>query len=321
MLTSRNSLYLLRQQELRLVANFSLVVALISFASTLVKGWFLPELSGWVTLLPGAVLLIYSLYLRQFGRPLHGQWPERILAMALVVASACELWVGGRLTALVFWVPLSFCLAFRCQGLVLALIGYSGLVLVAVDDVGSHDWSFWATYVVVVSLALVVGWKNYGIETRSSESLSAYPNTKLYNAQRLEVDLGREINRADRGQTGLVILILSAAGSISTVVAGNRERDREWRRFGQALSRTLPAHCSGYQVSKHHFVVLMPVSTVDDVVLLKADLSDALGRLPVTINSLPIVYVPQYRSRSDGEAEAAAERIHSVMDVINRLAL
>lgn len=287
----------------------------------------------WVLIVPGvglmgeATWIFWSQWL-QAGMVLLVIWVTDRVSPVLVQ----QLWRGTALLfvglLLYFWlvevalvlsgllVPLmlSMILPWRMLGMAVVALG---LVLIStafrVTETGLF-WPYLGAFGISSWMALVLVFKVRQMDDSLAEASSDYPPIGMYNDCRMVVDLGREISRSERGETSLIVLMLNP---VRAAAMSTSERHYQTR-YAQALCSVLPPHCTPYRYDDQTLVVLMPLCTVDDVVLLKADLSDAL-ELPLhTIHGLSLVYVPQSHQRySTREIE---ERIDQTMSIIRKLA-
>ena len=174
-------------------------------------------------------------------------------------------------------------------------------------------WLYLGGYTVACWLALFLAWRQRQLDDAHIEARSGDAGSRLYNLRRMEIELAREISRADRGNTGLVVLCFRLPefdpvdpGAIDLLGLSN------------ALGAVMPRHYSAFRVNHKTLAVIMPVATVDDVVLLSADLSDALGEATHELSGLPLVYVP--RSVQPDGIKASEQRIEDMMTVVRKLA-
>lgn len=167
-------------------------------------------------------------------------------------------------------------------------------------------WPYWGAYIVSCWLALFLAWRQRQLNDAHIEGKSADGSPGLYNFRRMAVELGREISRADRGNTGLVVVCFRWP---------ENSEDMDVQRMGYGLSRVMPRHYSAFRINHKAVAVIMPIATIDDVVLLKADVSDVLGNQ--ALSCLPLVYMPQSGVRDD--ISASGQRLDDMMMVVRKL--
>lgn len=205
-------------------------------------------------------------------------------------------------------------LPWRCLCAGIAVLGGLLLIALALGQNSGLAWSYVGAYGLSSWMALLLAYKVQMMDDSVSEANSDYPLAGVYNARRLEVDLGREISRAERSDRSLVVMVLTAAD-----VADIKESGAVLEAgYLQAVCSVIPPHCAVYRWNAAMLVILMPACDVDDVTLLNADMSDALGIPLNRIHGLPLFYTP-----SSGQAAMKAEldeRIDSMMDAIRKLA-
>ena len=194
--------------------------------------------------------------------------------------------------------------------LMIALLGITLLVSMTLLPPMTPVWPYLGSFIAACWLALLLAWRQRQLDDSHIEGRSGDGESQLYNLKRMEVELAREISRADRGNTGLVVLCFRLPEPDCDVL--------DIPRLAAALKSVMPRHYSAYRVNHKMVAVIMPIATVDDVVLLNADISDALGLPEMDLAGLPLVYAPQAVQRED--LEAAEKRIEDMMTVVRSLA-
>lgn len=261
-----------------------------------------------------ALLVMILLGCRLSFRVMARLWQGMTLTTVVLVLYQ---WLGQQLLSpLGLLLPLLLVMVLPWRWLWAGVLGLVGVLLLALmrGAESGLGWSYVGAYGLSSWMALLLAFKVQMMDDAVSEANSDYPLSGVYNARRLEVDLGREISRSERSGSTLVVMVLSAL-DFSEVSDTRAVLKADYL---QALCSVVPPHCAVYRWNAATLVVLMPACSVDDVVLLNADMSDVMG-LPLSgIHGVPLFYAP-----SSGPAsmkQGLETRITMTMDVIRRLA-
>ncbi|WP_369857125.1 hypothetical protein [Candidatus Thalassolituus haligoni] len=304
MLTGKNNSYFLRQQELRLTAFYCLLMA-VCLTSLSLLDWIDQRIGEALAALAlGCLLSVYAGYLLLRDRPYRRRWPEWLVVTLLVLMTLREMSTGLDTVHIGYWVPFYLIFAFRWSHAYWMLLAFSLLFLcLAVWSDMLLRAQIVVTYLVSVVVAAAIGWFNESGAVRLREEVGADPRTGAYNEDQLQIDLAREIPRADR-QTSRLLLALVVLPSAWRQWDSEKYED-SIHQLGEQLRQGVLAFHTLYRLKSDDFLVLMPHGNSNDIELIEQRIGSGLhGPVDQQVEVVAIHYQPD-------------DDIHSLMDRIS----
>ncbi|MDP2506583.1 MULTISPECIES: hypothetical protein [unclassified Oceanobacter] len=291
MLTGKNNTYFLRQQELRLTAFYCLLMAVCLAALSWID-WRHQHVGETIaTLLLGCLLSIYARYLLLHDKPYRRRWPEWLVVTLLVLMALREMTIGLDTVHIGFWVPFYLVFAFRWQYAIWMMLAFSVLFLclAACLDILLRA-QVMTTYTVSVAVAAAIGWMNESGTIRLREEVGADPRTGAYREDQLLIDLAREIPRADRHSSRLLLTLVLVPGTWRQL--GNEAFEDRIQQLGTHLQQGVQPFHMLYRLESDDFLVLMPYGTTDDFRLIEQQLDPVARAGEQPLDIVAIHYQP-----------------------------
>ncbi|WP_221800105.1 hypothetical protein [Oceanobacter mangrovi] len=305
MLTGKNNPYFLRHQGLRLVAGYSLVMAL-SLGLLALVDW-IDSQSG--KSLGAAVLAlimgVYGIYLLWRDRPFETRWTERAVVVVLISWALTDALIPPVSAHAAYWLPFYLVFAFSWQQaaritLIFSVV-FAGILLAG--DLGLRG-QLLVTYLLTAMTALCLGWVNDRGDSYLQEQLGSDPQTGTYTGQQLAIDLAKEIRRTDRQASRLLLAVVVIPQRWQQL-----RRDQYLARLENLAiilkASILPFHTI-YKLDSNDFLVMMPHGKGADMLALEQRLHQQLEK----DEEIPIVAL---HYQADDDLESLMDRIEGAL--------
>lgn len=218
-----------------------------------------------------------------------------------------------------FWVyllPIFICFVFSLrQALVLTLISSLLLILLMLNVSQNYvKYQILFSFLLSTLFALICLLGREISENKLKSLINFDPVARIYNEYQLEVDLSKEMMRADRLTEQLHLVAVSVPSSWFSL--GMRPFEQRMRYVGNLLVGLSRKFDACYRLDKDAFVVLMPHSSEEDIQGLMAKLESAINTDATyqdidRINSYPDAYHPE------DEAKDIITRINTTLREAN----
>ncbi|MDK2778766.1 MAG: GGDEF domain-containing protein [Pseudomonadota bacterium] len=205
-------------------------------------------------------LVLYAGYLLLRRKKRASPYPEWLLVGLLLVFTLFGMHQSSEVAHWVYLVPVYtyFLFPFRIASYI--TFAYSVvLVLLVLDDFSSYNrlqvlFTYAACYAFSVMYALI----NERTNTALTEIVNTDPLTQVYNEYQLQLDLNKEMTRADRQRSDLMLMAVATPDDWREL----KEEEYEQRLvyLGKKLRRCLRKYDACYRLDNDDFVIVMPDS-------------------------------------------------------------
>lgn len=223
------------------------------------------------------LLLLYAVYLLMRGHKRASPYPEWALVFLLCLFTLFGMQQTDQATHWIYFVPgyVYFLFPFHVATYV-ALVYSTALFLLIVQEYDSYLrlqilFTYAACYLFAVMYAMLNERNNRGL----IEIINTDPVTQVYNEYQLQLDLNKEMTRADRQSSELILVGVAIPPRWHTLKAEDYEQRLSF--FGKKLKRCLRKYDTCYRLNSDNFIILMPHSSSDDAERLQEDLLDDLA--------------------------------------------
>lgn len=310
MLTGKHNPYFLRHQSIRLVATYCLLMAAALSVLALVDYLQTSTLDSISIGGLAALLAAYGGFLLWRDRPFDSSWPEWLVVIALAgwtISGVMEDLLGVHAA---YWLPFYLVFAVRWAHAAMAIAVFSALfsMLVLMGDLGARG-QILTTYLVSAATALCFGWLNDRGEAHMLAQLGQDPQTRAYTERQLIEDLAKEIPRADRQTSRLLLAVVVIPQLWKT--QGREVLEQHLCDVADALRQyALPFH-KVYKLDSEDFVVLMPHGKSLDMQMIETRMAPVLGN-PDELPMVALHYQP------DDDQESLLARIEEAVNDFSR---
>lgn len=247
-------------------------------------------------------LVLYAGYLLLHRRKRASPYPEWLLVGLLLLFTLFGMHESAQVAHWVYLVPVYtyFLFPFRIAGYL--TLAYSVvLVFVVLDDFSHYSrmqvlFTYAACYTFAVMYALI----NERTNVALTEIVNTDPLTQVYNEHQLYLDLNKEMTRADRQRSNLILMAVATPDEWRNA----KEEDYEQRLgyLGKKLRQCLRRYDACYRLNADDFVILMPESREADPELLRESLRNCLaGERSGLLAELPL-HVEMYQPDDDAQS-------------------
>lgn len=255
-------------------------------------------------------LVLYAVYLLMNRSKRTAPYGEWILVSCLLIFTLFGMHQSTQVAHWTYFVPIYtyFLFPFRIANVV--LVAYSAALLFLVLANFPHEsrmqvlFTYGACYLFSLMYALI----NERNNSKLAEIINTDPLTQVYNEHQLMVDLNKEITRADRQRSELLLLGIHPPACWRNLKLD--EFEHHLSQLGMALRKSLRKYDACYRLNNDNFVVLMPQSDNDDAQELQDNVYALLTDNIKDIGELTIVAV-QYQS--DDDAYSVLEKVAEAM--------
>lgn len=233
---------------------------------------------------------LYAGYLLLRRRKRSSPYPEWLLVGGLLIFTLFGMHQNAQVAHWMYFVPVYtyFLVPFRLANVVLVL--YSLALITLVLNQFSHDGrlQMLLTYAASFTFSLMYALINERDNRRMAEIINTDPLTQVYNEHQLLIDLNKEITRADRQRTGLVLLGVAVPPPWRSLKID--EYEQRLSLLGHKLRKALRRFDTCYRLNNDDFVIVMPHSTLADAAQLQASLAEALAADGDELRMVPQLY-------------------------------
>ncbi|WP_430461640.1 GGDEF domain-containing protein [Thalassolituus sp. LLYu03] len=218
------------------------------------------------------MLVLYAGYLLMRRKKRSSPYPEWSLVVLLLIFTLFGMQQSSEVAHWVYLVPVYtyFLFPFRMANYI-SLAYSAALVFLVLDKFDSYIrlqvlFTYAGCYAFSVMYALINERTNHAL----TEIVNTDPLTQVYNEHQLYLDLNKEMTRADRQRTTLVLLAVATPTEWHSL----KEEDYEQRLgyLGRKLRQCLRKYDACYRLNTDDFVILMPNSDEEDALVLSEQL-------------------------------------------------
>ena len=259
------------------------------------------------------MLVLYSGYLLLRRKKRSSPYPEWMLVGLLSIFTLFGMNQSAQVVHWVYFVPIYtyFLFPFRVASYI-TLVYSVALVLLVLNHYDSYMrlqllFTYAACYTFSVMYALVNERNNQGL----TEIVNTDPLTQVYNQHQLGLDLNKEMTRADRQRSQLVLL------AVATPTAWHQlkveDYDQRLSYLGKKLRKSLRNYDACYRLNTDDFAILMPHSELAEAEALKQQIHEAMqsSRYP----ELRQLAMHAEGYRPDDDSDSLTDRVMEALHV------
>lgn len=284
------------------------LLAAVGLAVITVLDWYEGQLF-FAAVAGGFSLLLVSyagfLLVRRKKRP--SPYPEWVLVGLLTLFTLFGMKLSAQVVHWIYFVPIYtyFLFPFRVANYI-ALIYSLVLVLMVLHQFDNYIrlqmlFTYSACCVFSVMYALINERNNQGL----TEIVNTDPLTQVYNEHQLFLDLNKEMTRADRQRSQLMLL------AIATPVSWRRLKVEDYEQrlsyLGKKLRHSLRDYDSCYRLNTDDFIILMPHSGTDEALQLQALIQQVMQS--TRYQELHDMQMHQEHYRPDDDSQSLVARV------------
>lgn len=166
------------------------------------------------------------------------------------------------------------------------------------------------TYVACYAFSLVYALVNERSNMMLFKLINTDPLTKVYNEHQFHHNMNKEITRADRQRTGLVLISIRLPASWHELKTD--EFENRIANAGHRLQSTIREFDTCYRLDNDDFVVMLPNSTAEDGEILCAELLTRISKSRHITHNKFLIKTATYRPEDD--SYSLLKRVTSLLE-------
>ena len=284
------------------------LLAAVGLAVITILDWFENKLifaavAGSFSLL----LVLYAGFLLLRRKKRSSPYPEWLLVGLLTLFTLFGMNQSAQVVHWVYFVPVYtyFLFPFRIANYITLFYSLI-LVIMVLNQFDSYIrlqmlFTYAACYAFSVMYALINERNNHGL----TEIVNTDPLTQVYNEHQLSLDLNKEMTRADRQRSQLMLLAIATPVSWHKLKVEDYEQRLSY--LGKKLRHSLRNYDSCYRLNTDDFIILMPHSGNDEAAQLQSVIQEVMKstRYP----ELHDMQMHQEHYRPDDDTHSLIERV------------
>lgn len=253
------------------------------------------------------LLVLYAGFLLVRRKKRSSPYPEWILVGLLSVFTLFGMNQSSQVVHWIYFVPIYtyFLFPFRAASYI-SLIYSAVLIVMVLDKFDSYIrmqmlFTYAACYIFSVMYALINERNNQGL----IEIVNTDPLTQVYNQHQLDLDLNKEMTRADRQRSQLMLLAIATPRSWHSLKVDDYEQRLSY--LGKKLRKSLRNYDACYRLDSDDFVILMPHSGLPEAQQLKQEIHDSMQNSRYA--ELKSLTLHQENYRADDDSHSLIRRV------------
>ena len=244
------------------------------------------------------LLLMYWAYLSKQPAPFNCPWPEYCLISAQALLTFYAL---NHNIPMVYWVYLTpiysyFFLSWRVANVFLPCYSVAIFALIWTYLDGGLRVQIMFSFLACYGFAFLYALINHRNNSNLEKLMAAEPANALYSPQQLVEDLNKEMLRADRQHSGLMLLILSTPPQWKSLKS--LKLDQQLSALSQTLQRYLRSFDTCYRLASDDLIILLPQASAAQVETMKHTLHKQI-RQRYPRSPVPQLMLEEYHPEDD----------------------
>jgi diguanylate cyclase (GGDEF)-like protein len=246
-----------------------------------------------------ALLVIYASYLLLRRKKRTGPYIEWTLTILLGVFTIFGMQQASYVAHWVYFFPIYVFFLFPFNIANYITLTYSAIILLVVlNDFDSYiRLQLLFTYTACYSFSLVYALVNERSNVMLSNLINTDPLTQVYNENQFHHNMSKEITRADRQRTGLVLITMRLPKAWQQLKA--EEYENRMANAGHRLQSRIREFDTCYRLDSDDFVVMMPNSTQEDGEKLCENLMAFISKIRHVPHNNFLMKIATYRPEDD----------------------
>ena len=240
-------------------------------------------------------LVLYAGYLLLRRRKRSSPYPEWLLVGLLSVFTLFGMHENEQVAHWIYFVPVYTYFLFPFRIATVFTVVYSLVLVVLVLTQFSQDsrLQMLFTYAACYTFSLIYALINERNNQQLAEIINTDPLTQVYNEHQLYQDLNKEMTRADRQRSSLLLLGVATPSGWGVLKVDDYEQQLSF--LGSRLRKCLRKYDACYRLNSDDFMIMMPQSSLPDAQQLQQELRECLsinGEIPADLPMHAEVYRP-----------------------------
>ncbi len=153
------------------------------------------------------------------------------------------------------------------------------------------------TYAACYAFSLVYALVNERSNMMLSNLINTDPLTQVYNEHQFHHNMGKEITRADRQRTGMILIAIRLPATWQQLKT--EEYENRIANSGHRLQKNIREYDTCYRLNTDDFVILLPNSSREDGEALCENLASQISKSRHAIQNKFIIKMATYRPEDD----------------------
>jgi len=246
-----------------------------------------------------ALLVAYASYLLLRRKKRPSPYVEWTLTILLGVFTIFGMQQESYVAQWVYFFPIYVFFLFPFNIANYITLTYSAVIfLVVLNNFDSYiRLQLLFTYTACYAFSLVYALVNERSNMMLSNLINTDPVTQVYNEHQFHHNMGKEITRADRQRTGLVLIAIRLPATWQQLKA--EEYENRIANTGYRLQSNTREFDTCYRLNSDDFVVMLPNSSREDGELICKELLEHISKIRHTAQNKFLIKMATYRPEDD----------------------
>ena len=247
----------------------------------------------------GALLLFYAGYLLLRGKKRTAPYVEWALTILLGFFTIFGMQQETYVVQWVYFFPIFVFFFFPFTIANYITLAYSSIIfLVVLNNFDSYiRLQLLFTYAACYAFSLVYALVNERSNMMLSNLINTDPLTQVYNEHQFHHNLSKEITRADRQRTSMVLIAVRLPAAWQQLKA--EEYENRIANAGHRLQKNIREYDTCYRLNSDDFAILLPNSTPEDGEKLCETLSYNISKLRHAAQNKFLIKMTVYQPEDD----------------------
>jgi len=246
-----------------------------------------------------ALLVVYSGYLLLRRKKRTAPYVEWALTILLGFFTIFGMQQETYVAQWVYFFPIYVFFLFPFNVANYITLTYSAVIfLVVLNNFDSYvRLQLLFTYAACYAFSLVYALVNERSNMMLSNLINTDPLTQVYNEHQFHHNMGKEITRADRQRTGMVLITIRLPATWQQLKT--EEYENRIANAGHRLQKNIREYDTCYRLNTDDFVILLPNSSREDGEELCENLVSQISKSRHAIQNKFIIKMATYRPEDD----------------------
>jgi diguanylate cyclase (GGDEF)-like protein len=246
-----------------------------------------------------ALLVIYSGFLLLRRKKRASPYAEWALTILLGCFTIFGMQQESDVAQWVYFFPIYAFFVFSFKVANYITLTYSAIIfLVVLNNFDSYvRLQILFTYSACYAFTLVYALVNERSHMMLSNLINTDPLTQVYNEHQFHHNMSKEITRADRQRTGMVLIVIRLPATWQQLKA--EEYENRIANAGHRLQKNIREYDTCYRLNSDDFVILLPNSSAEDGEEWCANLKSQISKLRHAVQNNFLIQMTTYRPEDD----------------------
>lgn len=246
-----------------------------------------------------ALLVVYSGFLLLRRKKRVSPYAEWTLTILLGCFTIFGMQQESHVAQWVYFFPIYAFFVFSFKVANYIALAYSTIIfLVVLNNFDSYvRLQILFTYSACYAFSLVYALVNERSNMMLSNLINTDPLTQVYNEHQFHHNMGKEITRADRQRTGMVLIVIRLPATWQQLKA--EEYENRIANAGHRLQKNIREYDTCYRLNSDDFVILLPNSSAEDGEEWCENLKSQISKLRHAEQNNFLIQMATYRPEDD----------------------